>query len=208
MRLTSTCFSDNERIPERCAFGIEDAGEHMRLGPNRNPQLNWSELPDGAKSLVLICTDPDAPSSADDVNREDKTIPADFPRADFTHWVVVDIPPGDGHLAEGACSDGVTIKGKDFSPGPEGAREGSNDYTGFLAGNPEMKGEYFGYDGPCPPWNDERKHRYQFVIYATDLESCPVKGGFSGADVRKAIEGHVLAEAGVTGTYSLNPAVG
>lgn len=207
MRLTSTSFSDNSRIPERCAFGIEDAAEHMRFGPNRNPQLSWSDIPEGTKSLVLICTDPDAPSSAEDVNQEDRTIPADFPRADFTHWVVVDIAPQEGHIAEGVCSDRVKNRGKNFSPGPDGAREGINDYTGFLSGDPDMKGEYFGFDGPCPPWNDERPHRYQFVMYATDFESCPVRSSFTGADVRKAIDGHVLAEAGLTGTYCLNPAV-
>jgi Raf kinase inhibitor-like YbhB/YbcL family protein len=208
MRLTSTSFADNERIPECCAFGIEDPGEHMRFGPNRNPQLSWSDLPDGTKSLVLICTDPDAPASADDVNQEGKSIPVDFPRADFTHWVVVDIPPEEASLAEGACSRDVTPGGKDYSPGPGGAREGINDYTGFLAGNPDMQGEYFGFDGPCPPWNDERLHHYNFVMYATDLESCPVTGMFTGTNVKNAIEGHVLAKAGLTGTYCLNPTVG
>ena len=70
-----------------------------------------------------------------------------------------------------------------------------------------MGGQYFGYDGPCPPWNDELLHHYHFVLLATDLARCPVDGAFTGAQVRAAIEGHVLAEARLTGTYSLNPAV-
>jgi phosphatidylethanolamine-binding protein (PEBP) family uncharacterized protein len=70
-----------------------------------------------------------------------------------------------------------------------------------------MGGVYLGYDGPCPPWNDSIPHHYHFVLYATDLDRCPVEGEFGGADVSAAIDGHVLAEARVTGIYTLNPEV-
>ena len=62
-------------------------------------------------------------------------------------------------------------------------------------------GVYLGYDGPCPPWNDEIPHHYHFVLYATDLERCPVEGAFSAEDVETALIGHVLASAKVTGLY-------
>ena len=68
-----------------------------------------------------------------------------------------------------------------------------------------MGGQYFGYDGPCPPWNDSIVHHYHFVLYATDLRRCPVEGAFTGADVERALEGHVLSEVQITGTYTLNP---
>jgi hypothetical protein len=74
-----------------------------------------------------------------------------------------------------------------------------------MASDPEMAGDYFGYDGPCPPWNDERVHRYQFTLYATDLARCPVPERFTAADVRAAIAGHVLEQVTLTGTYTLNP---
>jgi hypothetical protein len=45
------------------------------------------------------------------------------------------------------------------------------------------------------------------VLYATDLARCPVEGAFTGQQLMQAIEGHVLAEARLTGTYALNPAV-
>ena len=32
-----------------------------------------------------------------------------------------------------------------------------------------MFGDYYGYDGPCPPWNDELVHRYVFTLYALDV---------------------------------------
>ncbi len=207
MKLSTTSFTDNGPIPERCAFGVPDPEQHMRLGQNRNPQLQWSELPDGTRSLVLLCVDPDVPTVGDDVNQEGRYIPADLPRTDFAHWVMVDIPAMDGGIEEGECSDEVVIGGKKNPPGPPGSRQGLNDYTSFMASNPDTQGQYYGYDGPCPPWNDERLHHYHFMLCATDLERCPVEGAFTLQDVRSAIDGHILAEARLIGTYSLNPAL-
>ena len=70
-----------------------------------------------------------------------------------------------------------------------------------------MGGQYYGYDGPCPPWNDERLHHYRFTLYATDLARCPVDGAFGCADVQQALQGHILDEASITGSYTLNPAL-
>ena len=70
-----------------------------------------------------------------------------------------------------------------------------------------MAGRYFGYDGPCPPWNDTIVHHYIFTLYALDVERCPVEGEFTGPEVLAAIAGHVLDQASFTATYSLNPAV-
>ena len=70
-----------------------------------------------------------------------------------------------------------------------------------------MCGDYFGYDGPCPPWNDEIPHRYVFTLYALDIAHCLVEGKFTGQQVREAIKGHILAKAGITGIYTLNPSV-
>ncbi len=207
MQLTSTSFADGDPVPERCAFGVPESVTHMSFGSNHNPQLSWSALPPGTRSIVITCIDPDVPSSADDVNQEGRTIAADLPRVDFTHWVMVDIPATLHGLDEGECSTGVFAGGKPETPGPAGSRQGLNDYTGFMAGDPDMRGNYLGYDGPCPPWNDERLHHYRFTVYATDLARCPVEGLFTSADVLAAIAGHVLGEASLTGTYSLNPAV-
>ena len=70
-----------------------------------------------------------------------------------------------------------------------------------------MAGNYFGYDGPCPPWNDSIAHRYVFTLYALDLQRLGVDGIFKGADARNAMAGHVLAQAAISGRYTLNPAV-
>lgn len=207
MQLMSSNFGHGQRIPAEFAFGIPDAAEHLRLGPNRNPHLRWSGVPAAARSLVLLCVDTDVPTSADDVNREGRVVPAGLARADFYHWVMVDIPPAVSEIAAGACSDGITARGKRSPPGPAGSRQGLNDYTQWFAGDAAMSGPYLGYDGPCPPWNDELLHHYHFVLQAIDLERCPVEGEFTGQQVRAAVAGHVLAEARLTGTYTLNPAV-
>ncbi|MDP1671936.1 MAG: YbhB/YbcL family Raf kinase inhibitor-like protein [Burkholderiales bacterium] len=206
MKLTSTSFRDGQPIPAEFAFCAPDAKTHCTLGANRNPQLAWSDLPAGTKSLALICHDPDVPSKPDDVNQEGREVPASLPRVDFFHWVLVDLDPASGPIAAGEFSEAVTPRGK-AGPGPRGTRQGINDYTAWFAGDKDMNGDYHGYDGPCPPWNDSIKHHYVFTLYALDVAKCPVEGRFGGADVRKSIAGHVLGEAKITGLYTLNPKV-
>jgi Raf kinase inhibitor-like YbhB/YbcL family protein len=118
---------------------------------------------------------------------------------------VVDIPAEVTELAEGAGSDAIVLKGKPTGATSFGGVTGANDYTAFLEGDPDMGGTYGNYDGPFPPWNDEREHRYVFRIHALDTESVGLSGDFTLADVRSAIEGHVLDQAEFLGTYALNP---
>ncbi len=207
MQLTSSAFQDNQPIPGEYAFAVPDPQQHVTLSANRNPPLAWSDLPVGAKSLVLLCHDPDVPSKPDDVNQEGRVVPADLPRVDFFHWVLVDLPPAPAAIQAGDFSDGVTARGKAGPAGPRGARQGINNYTDWFQGDEQMGGDYFGYDGPCPPWNDSLVHHYVFTLYALDVEHCPVEGEFTGPAVLQAIAGHILAKASLTGTYSLNPAV-
>ncbi len=207
MKLTSTSFADGQRIPGEFAFCTPDPAHHVCLGANRNPHLAWSDVPEGTLSFVLLCHDPDVPSRGDDVNQEGRTVPASLARVDFFHWVLVDLPAGLREIQAGEFSRDVTPRGK---PGPatlHDARQGINDYTGWFAGDHDMRGDYYGYDGPCPPWNDELVHHYVFTLYALDVDSLPVEGKLTGAQVRTALAGHVLAEARLTGIYSLNPAL-
>src|SRR5690606_37919771 len=140
------------------AFGRRgDAGEPCVLSANRNPHLAWSEVPPGTRSFALLCIDPDAPSRPDDVNQPDCEVPDDLPRVDFVHWAMVDIGADLREIAAGSVSDGITARGKRTPAGP--GRQGENDYTGWFAGDEAMAGEYLGYDGPCPPFNDALPHR-------------------------------------------------
>lgn len=205
MKLTSTSFTDNEPLPDRCAFGIPAAEDHMALGQNLSPQLSWSELPADTRSLALVCIDTDVPSALDDVNQEGRTIPASLPRVSFTHWVMVGLPAADGELAEGECSRGVTPGGKQDPHGPPGTRQGLNDFTGFMAGNPEMAGQYFGYDGPCPPWNDELVHHYRFKLFALNTERLELDADFTAMDAMRVMRRHIIDQVELTGTYTLVP---
>jgi Raf kinase inhibitor-like YbhB/YbcL family protein len=207
MKLSSHSFVVGQAIPGAYAFCVPAPVGHVTLSQNRNPQFSWDGAPEGTKSFVLICHDPDVPSRGDDVNQEDRTVPASLPRVEFFHWTLVDIPANLREIRDGEFSSKVVPRGK---PGPQslyGTRHGINDYTGWFAGDADMAGDYYGYDGPCPPWNDEIPHHYLFTLYALDIARCPVEGRFTGADVREAIEGHVLAKQSIAGKYSLNPAV-
>ncbi|MDH3521010.1 MAG: YbhB/YbcL family Raf kinase inhibitor-like protein [Myxococcales bacterium] len=205
MRVWSESFEDGGALPARLAFGKPHAEQHVALSDNRSPHLAWSDLPKGTRSLVIVCSDPDVPTLPDDVNREGVTVPRELPRAPFYHWGLVDLAPDAEPLAEGEFSNGVTPRGKQAAAGPRGVRQAANDYTQWFAGDADMAGTYYGYDGPCPPWNDERVHHYRFTLYALDVPRCAVDGTFRAPDVLAAIEGHVLAQASVTGTYAIYP---
>jgi len=215
MRLWSDSFSDGGLIPSECAFAAIDPASHVRLSGNRNPHLAWDDVPAGTQSLVLLCRDIDAPTVGTDVNQEGRVIPEALPRADFYHWALIDIPVAMRAISAGLFSDMVTPHGK---TGPQLAftvkngtehklRQGINDYTSWFATDPDMAGQYFGYDGPCPPWNDLRAHAYLFTLYAIDTPQLTLDGNFSGPDVRLAIRGHILDEAQIFGVYTLNPDV-
>jgi len=90
-------------------------------------------------------------------------------------------------------------------------QHGLNDYTGWFAGDSDMGGDYFGYDGPCPPWNDELVHRYVFTVYALSVPrlDLPMSDArhFTRAQALAAMQGKILAQASLYGRYTLNPAV-
>jgi Raf kinase inhibitor-like YbhB/YbcL family protein len=206
MKVTSTSFDNGAAIPGNYAFCLPDPASHATFGPNRNPQLAWSDVPAGTRSLAVICHDPDVPTRPDDVNQEGREVPSDLPRTDFFHWVAVDLPADLREITAGSYADGVVPHGKSEATGPNGGRQGRNDYTGWFAGDESMAGDYLGYDGPCPPWNDSLIHHYVFTLYALDVASLEgLADPFGGSEARAAMEGHVLAEASLTGTYTLNP---
>lgn len=203
MRLWSPAWANGEPIPPRYAAGrLKDGG--VGFSDNLSPPLAWSDVPQGARSLALVCHDFDVPSRADDVNRSDREIRADLPRVEFFHWLLVDLPPTLGGLAEGEFGRGFAARGKPGPAAPHGARQGLNDFTGWFAGDKEMAGAYHGYDGPFPPFNDALVHHYVFTLYALSVDRLPLDGAFDGAQVRRALIDRVLDSATHSGTYTLN----
>lgn len=84
---------------------------HTCDGADTSPPLEWGDVPDGTKSLVLIVDDPDAPDPA-------------APKMTYVHWVLYDLPPSATGLAS-APGNAVAL--------PPGTREGTNDWhrTGY-----------------------------------------------------------------------------
>ena len=207
MQLTSNSFKDGTAIPGEFAFAVIDSKHHIVLSSNRNPHLAWRDVPEDTKSFALICQDCDVPSKRDDVNEEDREIPATLPRVEFFHWLLLDIPGTARAISAGSQSDGVVPRGKPGPVAPSGFRHGINDFTKWFAGDDQMSGTYYGYDGPCPPWNDTLLHHYAFTLYALDVSHLEVHGQLTGTQIRAALTGHVLGRATLVGTYSLNPGV-
>src|SRR5437868_2193903 len=124
--LRSPAFSDGGMIPKTFTCDGED----------RSPPLEWSGVPDSARTLVLICDDPDAPMGT------------------FSHWVVVNLQPAVQALQEGVPAEPVvpavaTKTASETNPKAL-AQQGKNDFGKI------------GYGGPCPP---SGTHRYVFRLY-------------------------------------------
>lgn len=99
----------------------------------------------------------------------------DAPQRTWVHWLLYNLPPAIRELREGAAAEGL----------PPGTLEGINDWTRA------------GYGGPCPPIG---RHRYFYKLYALDVE-LPELGGPTKAKLEQAMQGHVLAQAELVGTY-------
>ena len=101
----------------------------------------------------------------------------DAPAGVWTHWVLFDLPGNTTNLPEGLSKvDEV----------PTGGRQGRNDFRKI------------GYGGPCPP--PGKPHRYFFRLYALD-KMLNLKPGISKQDLEQAMQGHVLEQAELMGTY-------
>ncbi|NTW50521.1 MAG: YbhB/YbcL family Raf kinase inhibitor-like protein [Chlorobiales bacterium] len=202
MKLTIHSFENGSPIPSKYALCIPAKEGHVAFADNLNPHVSWSDLPAGTKSLALIFIDADVPSKPDDVNKEDRLVPESLPRVDFYHWVLVDIPITLSEIAEGAACKGVTPRGKAAEKTPYGVC-GLNDYTGWFAGDKDMEGNYGGYDGPCPPWNDSIIHNYYFTLCAIDVPTLKLSGNFTGQMALQAMKGHIIEKVVWSGTYTL-----
>ncbi len=104
----------------------------------------------------------------------------DAPMGTFIHWVLYDIPASGTGLERGAS-------GTEALAG--GAREGVSSFGRK------------GYNGPCPP-PGHGEHRYYFRLRALDIARLEVTGKARKEDVEAVMNGHVLAETSIMGTYS------
>ncbi len=202
MWIQSNDFDDGQAIPSENAFCAPHPEDHASFAENRNPHLAWGDLPDGTTAMALMVIDVDVPTIGDDVNQEGRVVPSDLPRTDFVHWIIANLPPEPAFIENGRYSNGVTPRGKAVGRGsPE---QGQNDYTSWFVGDPDMEGTYRGYDGPCPPWNDSIIHHYEFRLFALNRIVDLPSPDFTIDDLAKAMNGHILEKATLTGTYTMN----
>ena len=152
LTITSSAFASGAAIPS--VYTCE--------GKDISPPLAWNGAPPAAKSFALIVDDPDAPDPA-------------APQMTWVHWVLYDIPPATGGLAEAVPASGL----------PAGTREGLNDWGRT------------GYGGPCPPIG---RHRFFHKLYALDTVLPDLRRP-SKAALEKAMQRHILAQAVLVGTY-------
>src|SRR5947209_1480055 len=101
----------------------------------------------------------------------------DAPSGTFVHWVVYNLPAENIGLVENLPLT-ENLKAGGF--------QGKNDF------------QKIGYGGPCPP---SGTHGYFFKVYALDDE-LPLKAGATKAEVEKAMQGHIVAQTQLMGTYS------
>lgn len=154
MRVSSAAFKDGGTIPTKHAYHGVPGGQNVSL------PLVWSDTPSGTKSFALSIVD------LHPVARN------------WVHWFVINIPPGDASLAEGAS-------GKNM---PTGSKELNNSY-GTL-----------GYGGPQPP-KGTGSHTYEVTVYALNVDRLDLPITASLQSFQKALEGTVIASAKTTGTY-------
>lgn len=204
MQISSSSIEHGGPIADTFALATPADEDHVALSSNVSPHLAWFDSPHGTRSFAITCIDADCPSAPTDVNQEDREVPPELPRVDFTHWLLVDIPWDTTEIEEGSHATGVVAGGKAAHEAPIGIH-GQNDYTSWFDGHEEMGGSWNGYDGPAPPWNDSIRHRYTFTVTALDVESLDLAPGFSRPELEAAMSGHELDAASMTVTYALNP---
>jgi Raf kinase inhibitor-like YbhB/YbcL family protein len=153
-------------------------------GGNVSPELSWSGVPAGTKSLALTMYDPDAlaywwyraKSLALAVYDPDAST-----RSGWLHWVIVNIsanvtslPKDAGNVRAGLAPAGSIQSRTSFGPG--------------------------GWGGPCPPQGD-KPHHYVFTLYALDLDKLSVNENTSPTSVGFSLHYHALGKATLSGTY-------
>ena len=158
---------------------FSDGGEIPRecgyKNGNKDPPLAISGISEGTESLALIMDDPDAMGAVGKV---------------WVHWVAWNICPSDATWfdSHGKMIDRENVVSMEPPPGikPWGQTEGTTDF-----------GEV-GYGGPAPP---DKRHTYVFKLYALDTDlDLPDKS--TKSDVEKAMEGHIIEQTQLTGTYA------
>ena len=192
MQLTSSAFTDGAEIPRKYGYKNE----------NVSPPLTIKGIPRGTKSLTLIMDDPDAMGAVGKV---------------WVHWVAYNISPNLDHEFDAPFGQIEIPESKaSIPPITLTDRKTKNITTEHF--NDFLRKSYgiifcmlgvndfdeFAYGGPAPP---DKRHTYVFKLYALDdggYGAHKNSGNVPGtkADLEKAMEGHIIEQTQLTGTYA------
>jgi Raf kinase inhibitor-like YbhB/YbcL family protein len=150
MRLTSSDFSDGGALPS--VHNHPSCG-----GQNVSPELSWKGVPATAKALYLTVID------------------IDITPNQWSHWIVLDLPPDSTGLPRGAA----TL--------PAGAYAVTNNFKDAR------------YDGPCPP-EGNGTHHYRFTLWAVSRSGLHLNGNISALDLQSALSQLAIDRASITAT--------
>ena len=166
LEVTSSVFTENERIPEG----------YTCYGEGKSPDLEWSAVPQGTKSIAIIVDDPDALRG----------------RATRIQWVAHGLSPDVRGLLEGAPGGDVL---------PPGASHGANDFegTGYAAPCPP-RSTPGSRSSQEPSGVLSGPERYFFKVYALDTE-VQLGPGASKEELLRAMDGHILGAGQLMGRY-------
>ena len=152
LTLTSSLFHNQGDIPQRYTCDGEDI----------SPPLSWSGVPAGAKSLVLIVDNPDAPDPQ-------------APKMTWVHWVLYNIPPGTTGFTEAVAVQDL----------PAGTLEGINDWkrTGYGGPCPPVARhryfhKLFALDTVLPNLDRPTKARIEKAMKGHILAHAEIIGGY------------------------------
>jgi Raf kinase inhibitor-like YbhB/YbcL family protein len=162
--LTSPDVKPDQPLPEKFTFsGLGCQGQNI------SPALSWTNPPEGTKSFAMMVHDPDAVTGG----------------AGIWHWVVINIPATARSIEQGAgTADGTKL--------PEGSRQITNDYMGFINSS--------GWGGPCPP-KGHKPHSYNFTLYALKVEKLNLPPNATGSHAGFVVNLNSLDKAKLTMTY-------
>ena len=206
--LTSPAFSHGDEMPRK--FGWKNG--------NISPPLVISGIPAVAKSLALIMDDPDAmgavgkvwvhwvmwnvgTSAYDEQAKWSKSFsPEQRKEAEATYFwqLLQDCLPNRTTIIIPEGSGWEIPQDQDLRQTPQFVHPAFLYFTGAVFGITDFGNAGNGYGGPAPP---DKRHTYVFKLYALDTK-LDLEAGASKADVEKAMEGHIIEQTQLTGTYA------
>lgn len=142
--IISPDFKEGDEIPKKFGYKFD----------NKEPEIDFENIPDGTQTLALIMDDPDAMEAVGKI---------------WVHWLVFD-----------SIDHPTKFSNRNLR------KEGKTDF------------DEIGYGGPAPP---NGRHTYIFKAYALDTK-LDLEEGYSKKDLEQAMNGHILAEAKLTGTFT------